>query len=485
MCLLIGCAAAMITCGMTRAIPPALFAPAPTAPTGAATIIAAALAALALGLTLPRQLIGSLIAESWRGLIGEPTRRRSPILLGTRRTHRPLYWITLSVIALTCGVSVALSPVLLRAVAAINASLHAAFVWSDLPLAILRGLLSLTAMLLPLGALGLCISCLHHLSCEQSLWNPRATGWTVLGAAGGAAIAAALAASGASASLTIVAASLPALLVSILAAWQSAAPPPQHDAGANDATIPEAVDREPKLLRSSIFLAGGAGAATLVATAASFQSARAVLVALAALGTGMLAGTKARPPGIRSLGGFGVACAFAGITVAIAAAFANSPPQTETLGEATRGVLAPALVALAAAAIGFATAYGRQSLLSRVGDRSAAGAGMLTRTLLCCAATVWIAAPLAVSALGPVAALVIVSLSLLVLAGLLVAFDRAESPRTRHRRTAFVLATLLAMIALAESPANPWHSPRESRTPHTETAAAEASPAISAPPPRS
>jgi hypothetical protein len=206
------------------------------------------------------------------------------------------------------------------------------------------------------------------------------------------------------------------------------------------------------LLRSSIVAVAGGGAAVITLWAHHLGETGAhvgvfVAASLAALGVGILAGCRVRRAAQRSIGGFGVTCASAGVIVAA---------STLALSDSSSGVFcfASAAAYSSLAAIGFATAYGWQALLNRVGSRSFAGATMLTQTLVCAGLAVWIGAPLAERLIGRQATMVTVALSLLALSGTLIIHEPRYSPRTRRARLCTVFGSIAAMIMLA------WLTPR-------------------------
>jgi hypothetical protein len=98
--------------------------------------------------------------------------------------------------------------------------------------------------------------------------------------------------------------------------------------------------------------------------------------------------------------------------------------------------------------MGFAAAYGQQALLNRVANRSPAGAGLLTRTLVCSALLVWFGGPVAGQLIGSFLAFVLVVLGLLALGGVLIIYEPGYSLRSRRIRLCAVLACISATIAI-------------------------------------
>jgi hypothetical protein len=216
------------------------------------------------------------------------------------------------------------------------------------------------------------------------------------------------------------------------------------------APLPVLSDRWPTLLRASIVaVAGGATCAITVWSGHVRESGGDLTIfvsaVLLAAGVGVLAGCRPKRSGVRSIGGFGVACAAAGALIAV-----STLGLTATSG-AGLGAITVA-VCLCLAATGFATAYGRQALLSRVANRSFAGATVLARMLGCAAFMVWIGVPLAERLIGRPATLVFLALSLLALGGGLIIQEPSYSRRTRRLRLCAVFGSIGLMIILSLAP---------------------------------
>ncbi len=179
---------------------------------------------------------------------------------------------------------------------------------------------------------------------------------------------------------------------------------------------------------------------------------------LLALGVGVLAGCSAKRPGSRSIGGFGVACASAGVAVAVAALVLVPPTITSRLSLGS-------FAFIALGAIGAVTAYGRETLLNRVASRSAEGAKMTARLLVCVALTFWIITPLVIRLIGESATLILLGLSLLALGGTLIIHEPTYSPRTRRARLGAVFGSIGATIVVSSFPSSPWRRNPESPAP--------------------
>lgn len=421
------------------------------------TVIGATLMTLAIGVRVPQRFALWVCTAAWRRFVslGRPS-DVSSVILSPGGSDRPLHWVVLSVIALAAGIGTALLPINVRLGGAAYDWMHARFLWSIGSLAVLQAAILFLTGLLPLTVLGLAVSCVHRLSCPYGRWDTKATAWLLIGAAAGTLVSTRTTLAGVSGDLILIAAALPVLVVSLVSAASSA---PRrdvpHDTRQTEAMpLPISSDRWPTLLRASIVSVGGGGAWVMIVWAGFFaetgeHAGPFVSTMLVAMGVGYLAGCRPKHRGLRSIGGFGVACAAAGILVAVSTvALAGALPIG--LG----GAALPAC--LGVMAIGLATAYGRQTLLDRAASRSYAGATILTRMLVCAALVIWVAAPVAGRLAGKPATLLILGLSLLALGGTLIIHDPSRSPRTQRARLCAVFGSIAAMITLAWLAPNLW-----------------------------
>jgi len=441
------------------------------------TVVGAAMLALAVGVRVPHRFAVSVCTAAWRRFVNWGTASQlSGALIRPGAPDRALYWLVLAVIALIAGVSSALLPLGLSATAAAYGGMHARFLWSATPLAVLQILTAFIAGLIPLAALGLSISCTHHLCCRLAQWDAGASAWVLAGSAVGMLLANQVTVSAVAADLSLVAASLPALVVSIGAAFlgSSGGAPVAGPVESAPTALPLWSDRWPTLLRASIVAVGGGSACVVFVWGVHPEAevhrfgAHSATWLIAALAIGLLVGARTPRPAARSIGGFGAACNAAGLMVALGApAFPSS-----------RAMSAAALLLACggSAAIGFAVAYGRQTLLMRVASRSSAGAVELGRLLVCAAFTWLVGAPLAVRLFGPTAALMMLALSLVALGGTLIIHEPVGPPRTRRVRLWGLSLSLATMIVLSLLPRTNSPTPAAGisarpTTPSTDTAA--------------
>ncbi len=429
-------------------------------------VIAGVLLAMAIGVRVPQSFAIWVCALSWRRFV---TRGRSSalsdVLIGAGPADRSFHWLALSVIALLCGVVLAMLPVSVRAAMGVHDWIYARFVWPTASLMVLQAGTVFLAALIPLITVGFAISCAHHVSCRFGKWESRATGWLAIGAGGGLLFSSALQWLTGRADLTLIAAALPALLVALLCAGSGSVRSaiPAAEPGPAPSPLPMWSDRWPTLLRGSIVLVGCSAAWAITAwTSLPAVMGAADGLALPALfsafGAGILGGSRAKRCGLRSIGGFGVACSAVGVITASATFLASG---------AYRALPGMALSAacLSLGGLGFAMGYGHQTLLHRVASRSAVGATILGRLFVGSALLTWIAAGLLTGLLTVASSLAMLALLLTALGGALIIHEPGYSPRTRRVRLCGVFAAMVGMITLAPRSEGPrarervWKSP--------------------------
>ncbi|MFQ5590044.1 MAG: hypothetical protein ACE5HE_02665 [Phycisphaerae bacterium] len=413
-------------------------------------VIAGTLAAVALGVRLPHKLATWICALSWHRFVAVGRRSvLSDVLIGSGPGDRSCYWLALSVIALFSGVVLALLPVSVQCAIAVHELVYARFVWAPVSVTVLYTATVFLACLVPLLVVGFAISCAHHVSCRLGQWESQATGWVIMGVGAGLVLSKTLHQLTGRADLVLVAAALPTLMVSVLCA--STGSTPQETTGGAEgetpAPVPMWTDRWPTLLRASIVLVGCCGVCTMTVWAARAEVDYATVVPcvplmLAALGAGMLGGSGAKRSGLRSIGGFGVACSAAGV-MTVAATFL---PMIDVAGMPS--LVLPA-ACLSLVGFGFALGYGHQTLLHRVASRSSVAATTLWRLLLGSALVTCVFAPLLTRAFTGPSLLAMLALAQTALGGALILREPGYSRRTRRARLCCVFASLVGMCLLA------------------------------------
>lgn len=427
--------------------------------TGSVAVIGVALLAIGFGVRIPQQFALLICLRVWRRW---PNRNGSldlsGVLLRGVDADRPLYWIILAIIALIAGISSALLPLQFRASAAAYHWMTDHFLWSTVTLTILQIITLVLTLAWPLTILGLSVSCVHHLCCPHGRWETRATGYLLVGTGAGVLLANQLTLLGARIEMVLAIGAIPALLTALIAGCSRASRKPSTSQGLSEerALRPSFEDRWPRLLRLSIVTIAGASACATTLWCRSVQihasqSYLLVALVLVAMGVGVLAGCHPRLASGRTIGGFGVACMASGTLVALSLGlmrFWQSGLQSALLS-----------CTISVCAIGYAMAYGRQALLSRVGCRSLEGATIVAQSLVCASLTVWLGVPLVEDWMGTEATRVLLALSLLALGGILVIFEPGDSTRTRRLRLAAAFVPIATMISLSLLVPNWWVMP--------------------------
>jgi hypothetical protein len=422
-----------------------------------AAALAGCLAALALGLRLPHNLIVWLSARWWHRITGGlSSPRRQAALLEEPSTDRPFNWTAMSVCSLLAGMATLVAPLMCRGTAAFYEWLHIHFVWSRWPETVLQAVLTGAAGMVPLGVMGLACSCAHRLKDADGQWEPRTAGWIVSGAAGGVLAGSALTQQLRRPELIIAAASLPAFVASVLAATAGPSQRKSKDTKGPEVChfLPMWSDRWPTLLRGAIVAtgAGSAWAAALWASRWDLSSLGGCIRltgVLCAMGTGFLVGCRRKrcvPP---TIGRLGVACAWAGVLLGLAMAWANRLPGDHVW---------PATISLFA--IGVALGFGHRMLLERVAHPATAGLTVWSRSILLAALAVVFGVPLWARHLGYSSAFAFAALGLLALGGALIIHEPSCSPRKRRFRLCGVFSAVACMILVG-----PYGVPPRDRSP--------------------
>lgn len=448
--LVIGFGLALALCGLAESMPTHVG----RTHAGAASsnlIMAMALAALAAGVSVPRRIAVWFLRNTWRRMTGrEALGVGEAIPLPSTTADRSLHWMVLSALTVFAGILLAVLPLSVRAVFGVHAWLADRFLWSKGTL-IIPDVLSIAVLLTPVFVLlGLVVSCLHYVSCARGRWDSRASAWLLIGAGAGTWIADGMVLATGSAMLPLCLAALPFLAAALLAAFHRA---PRDGGGSQETTTrvisetPICSDRSPRLLRAGLVAAGGGAACAVILSndlASTIGASGGQLTALMMVvaGIGMLAGSRCAPTVVRSIGGFGEACSWCGIV------WCAMFVWLEYIGRAVPHAVMLGSLAGAGYA-GYVLAYGRQTLLSRVGDRSREGVTAMTRSLLCAAVTVWPVAPAVMNSLGARAALLTLALSFLALGGILIIHETEDLASRRHARLCAIFGSVGAMVLLA------------------------------------
>ncbi len=457
----------------------------------AGAILAGALLAIAVGVRAPHK-VAVWISDNVRPMFSARAGRDSEPSVGlTNPTTADvsLYWMVVAVVSLVAGGCAALLPLLMRRVEGVYGLLLTDFLWSpglDAVPAAAAGFCAAAAALIPIGML---LASLHHLSCPGGQWHTRAGAWYLVGAALGQAGYTYLVGLTGHVELVLAASALPLLIASVVAVLVSRPARRAKSARADESgtSAPLLRDRRPTLTRLCIVATavcglivagaglhrGGTGFDSVVdPLAAGEPHAASVRLAAAMLAAaiGALLGSRAKnmglggfrvggwtwgihsPRQIRNLhsairnsmgyptiSGFGLACAIAGALAALGSFF-------NRFGSADASILGATAIAAGVGAIAFAAAYGIESLLLRVGSRSAVGGTLLFRMIVVFA--LWCALAQRLLEVGAAAALLptLVALLLVGMGASLIIREPSHLPQTRRIRLAAVAAATLVLI---------------------------------------
>jgi len=291
---------------------------------------------------------------------------------------------------------------------------------------------------------GVMISFAHRLLRLPARWDTQATALIVLGVALGWWVAQCGGKFRPGSDVALLVTALVALVVAVLTGARETVSSQGDATKANDGALPQWSERHPALLRAGIVLV----ALCAVCVAGSVFD-RAVLADLSAglrfalltalLASGMLIGARPKRNGLRSIGGFGVACSVAGVTV-LALPWLAVPRLTAS-------PIVAGLTLMPVGMVGFALAYGHQALLHRVARRATVGAMILSRVLWSAPAIAWAWETMGRQVLGP-SFILAPALALAGVGAALVWFDPLFA--THHRRKQLVtVSAALALVLLS------------------------------------
>ena len=438
---LIGVAVGMIVTGLC-----ALMSGGVAARSG--EVVCGCLLALAIGVRLPHEIAVRISRVRPR------SRRRDRAPTPTsgewssiNESDRPFHWMVMSVVTLIAGLVTCGLLGFLSIGSWTRSVLEARFLWSPSGRSVLSVVLSLGVSVGPLALLGLSLGCAHRVGGDRARWNPFVTAFFVVGVAVGV-LTALLAIDGLGRpGLSLLGAPIPVLLVAVCAvrAGASSTAGVRRRSRESEA-LPLIRDRWPTLVRGACVAAGGCVAWMVVswwaiATASELSSGLWVPAALASAGLGFFAGTLHRWNAVRSLGGFGMACAAAGLLGGCATSVA-------LLGESSPGGLAWLLPMVEVAAGGYATGYGLMVIFNRVARRSQVGVRVLWRLLVAAALMSAFGVTACRAWLGPAASLALGPIALVVVGGVVILHEPGYSARTRWVRIAGVFAATALIVWL-------------------------------------
>ena len=413
-------------------------------------ILGGSLAALALGLFVPQQLAAWWCTQAWRRLVrGGATEAGGPLPAPGEPTLR---WLALGIITLLTGLACAALPVLTAGADRLYIYLLNQFVWLPAAHSLLQALLALAVAGVPLAGLGLAIGMVHRLGPAATPWSTSATGWVLLGGAGGAAAGTRLLAAWGRPELVMLVAALPPLLVAVAGVameQRSLALTPADRPAAGSADPPTYSDRWPRLLRVGLVLVAGAAALLVQAWGRLHAAAGTDLPHLTPwcwAGAGLGAWLGSHLPGgpRRSVGGFGVACVVAGLSGAVATFAA----LLALAGPAATPAWLPLLLLGGMLPFGVAWTLGLQAALCRTAQHGELALTTAARALLAAAAVVWLAGPALLLTLGGVATVAAAVLLVLAWGGVLIIHEPDCGVRTRRVQLGLSFAAVAAVTLL-------------------------------------
>jgi hypothetical protein len=411
-------------------------------------VVCGCLVALAIGVRLPQELAVRISRVRPR----KRRRGRRAITNGGEWSSidegdRAFQWMVMSVVALVAGLVTSGLLGYLRIGFWARGVLESRFLWSESGQSVLAVILALGVSAGPLAMLGLSLSCAHRVGGDRARWNPFVSAWFTVGVAVGV-LMARVAIDGLSRpGLSLMAAPIPVLLVALSAVRLGSSSAIRgrrrwRESGA----LPLIRDHWPTLVRGTCVAAGGCVAWMIVswwAVAGGHGSSSGFYIpaALASVGLGFFLGTVHRWGAVRSLGGFGVACAAAGLLGGCAMSVALP-------GEPSRAGPAWFFPLVGVGAGGYATAYGLMVIFNRVAGRSQVGVRVLWRILLVAALIAAFGAPACRLWIGAAGSLALGPIALVAVGGIVILHEPCYSPRTRWLRIAGVFAATCLIVWL-------------------------------------
>jgi hypothetical protein len=425
-------------------------------------VLAGGLLCLALGSLLPHRIARLLVM----GRAGAWPRRLE------HSRDESLLWAVLAVVALSAGLAVAFLPLWASVVERSCRWVLAEFLWPGWGLAIVQVLAVVLLALPGLALVGVMLGCSCRLASPRNAWCISPLGCGTVGVGAGLGLLPWLGRLGLPADAILLVAAVPLLLAAVVSVLHLGDRSRAESAAvrSDPISVPDLRDRHPQLLWLSVaWLAATAAVVVAVWPQASGYwrdgpsaggSVLPVLVQIVAAGVGVIVCERSGAARSHSAGGLGVAGVAAGVSVALAAVLAAM-----RVGGGSGGVALQSVVLSAGAgagfAMGFALAYGHLAILRRVGHRVAGNASLLAMTF-----TGWAVAVFAVQGANSASPrsyilLAASAVSLVALGGATIVHEPGYSPRTRRRRLAGVVLSIVLMVCLLPLAGRRWTGPTD------------------------
>ena len=415
-------------------------------------ILVGVLLAVAVGVRAPHKVAVWICDRAWPVFSTRMRRNGEPsvVVMNPPTADVSLYWMVVAVAALVAGLCAALLPLLVSCVEWAYRSLLAGFLWSFVPHVMLAATVGFFAVALPLIPVGLLLACVHHLSCHAGQWHTRAAGWYLAGAGLGQAGFPWLVSVTGHVEPILAAAALPLLIASVVAVLASrpAGRGGQVTPDESETSAPALRDRWPTLMRLCIVATSlccvivacvGQRLAPAATPGGPYAESSRLAAMLMAAAIGTLLGCRPKAVGYPTVSGFGLACAAAGGVVALCLAYVHSVDAGASMSTLI-------VIVAGVGTIAYATAYGIESLLVRVGSRSIVGGTLLWRMIIVLVLWFGLIERLVYLADAYRLLATFVALVLVCIGAALIVSEPAHSSGTRRIRLAAVAAAVLVLI---------------------------------------
>ncbi|MCA9252678.1 MAG: hypothetical protein KDA54_16240 [Phycisphaerales bacterium] len=421
--------------------------------------VAAAMLATAMGPTVLARVVRLLRNITFKNFDAHRVSESGPARASQQQAEdHELRWMITSVVAMIGCVMVLALPEVFAFVHRLKATVVREFLWADISVSMLEGLVLFAIAALPFSFLGLLVRCAHQISETDGRWRLAASAWLLTGAGFGCMFFPLLMRALGDSFLLMRLACGPLAMVALIATWQvSRKKARSRHPDVESLTEPEFGQRWPTVLRlalavlvASVVCAGFVWvyvASTVRLDQEIATYACSGLFIAAAFGI-FLANRRAHD-GNELVGVFGQSAVAAGIALAASVAGFNlvlrecDAPFVQSLGFVLLwGMCGCAPVLFAAYAIG----VGSISLLRRHAYRGQQGATLLWMTFAVVAVVLLCVAPALMRRLGSFATLTAAALSMVATGGILIIHGPTSQQGPYRARLVGVFAVVLMMM---------------------------------------